>query len=61
MTTIASRPLPIPTFDTAAFWEGCRGGRLLLQRCNACARLQFYPRKYCTACMADALAFDAGA
>ncbi|MGF6602987.1 putative OB-fold protein [Paraburkholderia sp. GAS448] len=48
-----SRPLPQPTTETAPFWDAARAGRLAIQRCTACARHQFYPRPFCTACLCD--------
>ena len=47
-----SLPLPLPAIDadTKPFWDGARGGELRLQRCVACGRHQFYPRRRCTAC-----------
>ena len=46
----AAKPLPPVTADTAAFWEACAEGRLLLQRCRDCGHWQFYPRRLCVAC-----------
>jgi uncharacterized OB-fold protein len=48
----AARDLPRPTPETAPFWDGCRAGKLLIQRCRACGHRQFYPRLLCTACSA---------
>jgi uncharacterized OB-fold protein len=48
---MTTRPLPLPDQDTAAFWEGARNGKLLVQRCVECRRVQFYPRFFCTACV----------
>lgn len=45
------KPLPVPNEDTRPFWEACRRHELLLQRCNACGRVQFYPRAMCSACL----------
>jgi hypothetical protein len=55
---VSTRPLPEPTGDSAPFWEACREGRLTLQRCTACGRLQFYPRRYCTGCMGDEMTWE---
>jgi uncharacterized OB-fold protein len=49
------RNLPRPTPETAPFWDGCRAGRLLIQRCAACGNRQFYPRLVCTRCAARRL------
>jgi uncharacterized OB-fold protein len=37
------------------FWEAAREHRLILQRCVACGRYQFYPRPFCLACPAGEL------
>jgi hypothetical protein len=55
MSTSASRPLPTPTAETAHYWRAALEGRLEIQRCRACARHQFYPRGFCTACLSDQL------
>ena len=52
-----ARDVPVPTPETAPFWEGCREGRLLIQHCAACGHRQFYPRLLCTACGATAPAW----
>jgi hypothetical protein len=39
-----------PSAVTAPFWEAARAGRLELQRCAACERLQHPPRAICVAC-----------
>ncbi|HEX6017767.1 MAG TPA: Zn-ribbon domain-containing OB-fold protein [Burkholderiaceae bacterium] len=48
-----SRPRPQPIAETRAYWEGARNGRLLIQRCADCGRHQFYPRPFCTTCLAE--------
>ena len=35
---------------TEPFWNACREGRLVVQRCAACGHHQFYPRPFCLAC-----------
>lgn len=37
---------PKPTPETRHFWEGCRAGRLLLQRCRETGRAYFPPRPF---------------
>jgi uncharacterized OB-fold protein len=49
------RPVPEPTADSAYFWERCRAGQLVLQRCAACGRVQFYPRALCVGCLSPRL------
>lgn len=50
MTNTLSKNLPVPDFLTQPYWDGCREGKLLLQRCAKCNRHQFYPRLFCTSC-----------
>ena len=48
-------PLPRPTPLSAPHWDGCREGRLRVQRCRACRHYVFIPQPVCTACQSDAL------
>ena len=41
---------PRPTATSQPYWDGCAVGALKLQRCQACANFQFYPRVVCTQC-----------
>ena len=52
------RFLPEPGPMTQPFWDGCAAGELRLQRCEACAHWQFYPRLVCTSCGASALVWE---
>jgi len=47
---MARADLPLPDAETQPFWDGCRGRRLLIKRCNACGRAYFYPRDFCPQC-----------
>jgi uncharacterized OB-fold protein len=38
--------LPTPTPETAHFWEGCKRGELLLQRCGDTGKAYFPPRPF---------------
>ena len=40
------RAKPKPTPETKHFWDGCRQGKLLLQRCNDTGRAYFPPRPF---------------
>lgn len=51
MTGTDGRNWPRPTPETAVYWDGCRDGKLMIQRCSACGHYQFYPRLVCTECM----------
>jgi uncharacterized OB-fold protein len=48
-----ARPLPAPTTETAPYWRAANESRLDIQYCRACARHQFYPRRFCTRCLSD--------
>ena len=53
MAPMPARPLPVPTPETAHFWEGTKHGELRLQRCRACAHNYFPPQPFCPACGSD--------
>ncbi|MCA9509355.1 MAG: Zn-ribbon domain-containing OB-fold protein [Myxococcota bacterium] len=44
------RPAPNASRDGAFFWEGCKRGVLLGQRCASCKRFRFPPRPMCPHC-----------
>jgi len=48
-----ARPVPVPTPETAHYWEGTARGALLLQRCRGCATTYFPPQPFCPACSND--------
>lgn len=55
-----SEPAPIKALppispESEAYWQGCKAGKLLLQKCADCGHIQFYPRLLCTACAGDNL------
>jgi uncharacterized protein len=45
-------PIPVPAPDglDAPYWDGLRREELLVQRCNACGRLQYEPEWICRGC-----------
>lgn len=45
-----SKPLPVETPETKPFWDACREGRLVVQRCRACGEYQFPFRGMCAHC-----------
>lgn len=47
------KPLPHPTIDTKAFWNGCRRHELILQKCQTCGKYRFYPGPTCHFCGSD--------
>ena len=53
MNPTPARPVPIPTAETAHYWGAALEGTLKIQYCRACARHQFYPRRFCTDCLSE--------
>jgi uncharacterized OB-fold protein len=45
-----ARPLPEPDELSRAFWDAAREGRLVVQRCESCGRLQYPPDVACVHC-----------
>ena len=51
---------PQPRPESAAFWDGLRRRKLVLQRCADCGKARHYPRPMCDACHSmRAVAFEA--
>ena len=50
-----SRSVPVPTPETAHYWEGARAGELRLQRCDDCDHVYFPPRPFCPGCSSRAV------
>ncbi|HSD11248.1 MAG TPA: Zn-ribbon domain-containing OB-fold protein [Candidatus Binatia bacterium] len=46
----AGKPLPRANDTTRPYWDAVQAGRLLLQRCRACANFIHYPRAWCPRC-----------
>ena len=53
-----SKPLPGPTPETQPFWDGCAQGEFRLQHCRDCGHVQFPPRKLCSGCFSDQVAWQ---
>ena len=51
--TKAAYPVPREDADNAAFLDAWRNGRLLLQSCDTCGKVIFYPRPLCPYCWSD--------
>ena len=45
------RPQPLPSRDSAFFWEGAERGEFLGQRCAECKRYPPPPRPMCPSCL----------
>lgn len=50
MSVTDARPVPLPDEISAFYWEGARDGRLLVQRCRSCSKLQYPPDVVCIHC-----------
>jgi uncharacterized OB-fold protein len=50
---MAEKSLPAINRIDRPFWEGAASGKLLLQKCRACAQLQFFPRAVCVNCFSS--------
>lgn len=37
----------------AVYWQGAAAGKLLLQKCKSCGKLQFFPRVVCVDCFSS--------
>lgn len=48
-----NKPLPVIDGDSRPFWEGCKEGKLMIQRCDDCGKHIFYPRIICPHCFSD--------
>lgn len=48
-------PPPPPDALTRPFWDACRAGRLVVQRCRACGRYEYPPLPLCGGCQRDDL------
>lgn len=49
-----TRTQPVQTAFSRPWFTACSEGRLLLQRCEHCGNVQFYPRTLCSHCSATA-------
>jgi len=45
-----AKPLPVADAETQPFWDGCRHGKLMLQRCTRCGHVRFPPTHFCSKC-----------
>ena len=51
--------VPEATPETRPFWDGCRDGVLMLQRCGPCGAAYFPPSPYCPRCLSDDVVWKA--
>ena len=48
-----NKPLPTISGETKPYWDHCRRGELLIQKCDSCEEYQFYPRGICANCWSN--------
>ena len=48
-----NKPLPSISGETRPYWDSCRRGQLLIQKCDSCGEYQFYPRGICANCWSN--------
>ena len=48
-----NKPLPTISGETKPYWDYCRRGQLLIQKCDSCEEYQFYPRGICANCWSN--------
>ena len=53
-----AKPVPRPTPTEQPFYDACAAGKLVLQRCQSCGHVLFYPRTHCDACQSDRLVWE---
>ena len=59
METRPEFPLPDVTWaPTAEFWAGAARGELRIPRCDACARLRWYPEATCRHCQGEPFTWE---
>lgn len=49
------RPIPVVEHHTKPFWDGTKKGKLLIQKCDNCGQLIFFPRVICHSCLSQEL------
>jgi len=55
------KPLPRPSPESRAFWEGAKAKKLMLPRCNECGRFWFPPSQRCRHCLSADFAWHESA
>ena len=48
-----ARPTPVADDVSEPFWNACNEGRLVVQNCRACNRMQYPPESTCSGCGSD--------
>ena len=48
-----NKPLPSIVGETKPYWDSCKRGELVIQKCDDCQEYQFYPRGICAHCWSN--------
>jgi uncharacterized OB-fold protein len=51
VATSRDRPLPTPNPFSRPFWEATKRHQLVLQKCDKCGTVRYYPRPRCPECL----------
>jgi uncharacterized protein len=51
-------PTPHPSVHSQPYWDGCRQGQLLYQRCTSCGSVGFRPSTVCGNCRGTSLRWE---
>lgn len=57
MPEMPPRPIPESSPYGEPYWAAAVDGRLVIQHCPRCDRLQHFPRPWCTACLNDEMEY----
>ena len=49
----SGRPIPVPSLEAKEYWDGCKEGKLRMQYCAKCGKINWFPRSYCAYCDSD--------
>ena len=49
-TTEYKLPIPVPRAESLPFWNGLKKDKFMLQYCDACGKLNWFPRTHCVDC-----------
>lgn len=52
------KPLPVISDSNRPFWEGCKNGKLKMQRCTECGHIRYPIGPVCTKCLSDSFVWE---
>lgn len=53
-----AKPIPVPSLESKPYWDGLKGHRLLMQRCEDCGKSWFPPSLLCPHCTSERFAWS---